>query len=55
LTWHECGKFEVLIEPDAATWPDVDRGTENIPAAGRQPNVASRVDTRILVDRTIMP
>jgi hypothetical protein len=56
LTWHECDKFEVLMEPDAGEpKPDVAAGAADAHAAGYQPGLLGRLDTRILVDRTLMP
>jgi len=47
---------DALAEPDVGEHkPDVDRGAEDAHAAGYQPGLLGRLDTRILVDRTLMP
>jgi hypothetical protein len=56
LTWHECDKFVVLMEPDVVEpKPQVGRGAEDSHPAGYQSGLLGRPDTRILVDRTLMP
>jgi hypothetical protein len=47
---------DAVAEPDVGEpKPDVGRGAEDAHAAGYQPGLVGRLDTRILVDRTLMP